>query len=62
MREQYSTGQLVRLDENFSNTSIVEVVSQTPNLLFTTVKSNGVEWQVMTYRLSQCMSWLKYDG
>lgn len=47
-----AAGQLVCLDKGFTNQSIVEVVSQTPNRLFTTVKSDDVQWQVMTYRLS----------
>ena len=47
-----AAGQLVCLDRGFTNQSIVEVVSQTPNRLITIVKSGDVQWQVMTYRLS----------
>lgn len=50
-----AAGLKVRLDKNFRNSSIVEVVSQTPRRLYTRVKApNGYEWDVMTNRLSPC--------
>ncbi len=51
-----TAGQSVRLDEGFRNSSIVEVVSQTPRRLYTRVKApNGYEWDVMTNRLTPCV-------
>ena len=50
-----TTGQLVELDKDFANSSMVEVVTQTPMRLYTRVKApNGYEWDVMTYRLTPC--------
>ena len=50
-----TTEQLVELDKEFANSSIVEVVTQTPMRLYTRVKApNGYEWDVMTYRLTPC--------
>ena len=50
-----TTGQLVELDKDFANSSMVEVVTQTPMGLYTRVKApNGYEWDVMTYRLTPC--------
>jgi len=53
MREKFKIGENVRLDKDIRNGSLVVVVSQTPKRLFTRVKSNGTEWDVMTYRLSK---------
>ena len=51
-----TAGQSVMLDKDFRNSSIVEVVSQTPRRPYTRVKaSNGYEWDVMTDRLTPCM-------
>lgn len=49
-----TTGQTVWLDKDLANSSRVEVVSQTPKRMFTTVTSNGEldTWEVMTYRLT----------
>ena len=49
-----TTGQTVWLDKDLANSSKVEVVSQTPKRMFTTVTSNGGldTWEVMTYRLT----------
>lgn len=49
-----TTGQTVWLDKDLANSSRVEVVSQTPKRMFTTVTSNGGvdTWEVMTYRLT----------
>ena len=50
-----TTRQLVELDKDFANSSMVEVVTQTPKRLYTRVKApNGYEWDVMTYRLTPC--------
>ena len=50
-----TAGQLVELDKEFANSSIVEVVTQTPMRLYTRVKApNGYEWDVMTNRLTPC--------
>ena len=52
--ETFKKGEKVRLDKEFANTLIVEVVRQTPNKMFTTVKSDdGDEWQTMTSRLEK---------
>jgi len=51
--ETFEVGQLVILDKEFSNTSLVYIVSQTPNCMFTTVESEGVKWEVITDRLSK---------
>lgn len=59
MRKEFKPGQKVRLDVDFNNSSIVTVVNQTPNKLFTTVSCEieneqvPREWEVMTYRLSE---------
>ena len=53
MRETYTSGEQVRLDVTFRNTSIVEVVCQTPGKMYTRVKSGGEEWDVMTNRLTR---------
>ena len=45
-------GQQVRLDKGFANSSIVEVVRQTPKRMYTTVTNGKNEWDVMTYRLT----------
>jgi hypothetical protein len=45
-------GRLVKLDADLRSNSIVRVVRQTPNRLFTTVESNGHQWDVMTRRLT----------
>lgn len=53
--EKFINGQEVRLDKLFRNSSIVQVVRQSPNRMFTTVKlrSDGAEWDVMTRRLTK---------
>ena len=55
LRPSLTAGQLVELDKGFANSSIVEVVTQTPMRLYTRVKApNGYEWDVMTDRLTPC--------
>ena len=50
-----TAGQSVRLDKDFRNSSIVEVVTQTSRRLYTRVKApSGYEWDVMTNRLTPC--------
>ncbi len=51
LTQQFAIDQWVILDKEFSNYSYVQVVNQTPGRLYTRVKSEGVEWEVMTYRL-----------
>ncbi len=55
LRTKFKPNQLVYLDKDLSNSSIVQVVLQSPKLLFTRVKSTNsdYEWDVMTYRLSE---------
>lgn len=55
LRQHYDKDERVRLDKTFQNTSIVIVVSQTPQKLYTRVKSEegGEEWDVMTNRLDK---------
>lgn len=54
-KTKFKPNQLVYLDKDLSNSSIVQVVLQSPKLLFTRVKSTNsdYEWDVMTYRLSE---------
>lgn len=55
--EKHESGEKVRLDATFRNTSIVTVVNQTPKRLITRVKSDdGDEWDVMTYRLTKILN------
>lgn len=53
---EFEEGEKVRLDEGFVNTSIVEVVYQSPRRLFTWVTSDRSTWSVATYRLSRIIS------
>jgi len=53
LRETYLKDELVILDETFRNKSEVTVVYQTTNKLFTRVKSDLAEWDVMTNRLTK---------
>lgn len=55
LRTKFKPNQLVHLDKDLSNSSIVQVVLQSPKLLFTRVKSTNsdYEWDAMTYRLSE---------
>jgi len=53
LRQEFKEGESVRLDKDFRNTSIVEVVSQTSGKLYTTVTSEGSTWDVMTNRLTK---------
>ena len=56
LRQQFEIGEKVRLDVGFRNSSIVEVVHQTSGKLFTTVKSDGQQWDVMTNRLTKILN------
>jgi len=51
----YNPGETVSLDAEYANASKVTVVRQTPNRVYTTVKSidSGSEWDVMTNRLTK---------
>jgi len=51
--ERFNQGEIVRLDADFNNSSLVEIVSQTPHQMFTVVKSEDDYWEVMTDRLSR---------
>jgi hypothetical protein len=57
MEKLYPTlekGEIVILDSGYRNSSIVEVVSQTPNCMFTKVENEeGTQWEVMTARLTR---------
>jgi hypothetical protein len=55
LRQEFNKGEKVRLDTKFANSSIVEVVSQTANKLFTEVKSDDSTWWVMTCRLEKIL-------
>jgi hypothetical protein len=50
--ERFEKGEVVRLDADFNNSSIVEVISQSPRKLFTRIKDENSDWEVMTDRLS----------
>lgn len=52
MRKEFEAGQKVNLDKDMANNSVVTVISQTKNKLYTRVKSEDEEWIVMTYRLT----------
>ena len=52
-RAFYEVGEMVWLDVDMSNRSRVKVIKQTPQHLYTTVEADGVQWVVMTYRLSR---------
>lgn len=54
--EKFNKGEKVRLDKGRINSIIVEVVDQTPKLMFTSVKSDDSQWDVMTYRLSKILN------
>lgn len=51
--EKFEQGEIVRLDKNFRNTSLVKVEYQTKNRMFTTISVNNSSWDVMTNRLSK---------
>ena len=56
MNKKFSKGEIVGLDKDLANSSEVEVVSQTPKRMYTTVTAIGggvVNWEVMTYRLTK---------
>ena len=50
---KFEIGEKVRLDADYRNTSIVEVVSQSPKLSITAVKYDGQIWEVLTGRLTK---------
>ena len=52
-------GDIVRLDAGFNNSSNVEITWIAPNGLFSQVKSDGLEWCVMTNRLSKIIVYEK---
>jgi len=53
LHNEYAPDTKVRLDKGFRNSSIVTVVNQAPQKLFTTVTINGIDkWDVMTNKLS----------
>jgi hypothetical protein len=56
LRNEFNIGEEVILDKDRANSSIVTVIHQTPNKLFTTVKGGDSEWEVMTARLSRKMT------
>ena len=56
LRNEFNIGEEVILDKDRANSSIVTVIHQTPNKLFTTVKGGDREWEVMTARLSRQMT------
>ena len=56
LRELFTRGQKVHLDIDRANTSIVKVVSQTPQRLYTKVTDDDDTWDVMTYRLTEIIN------
>lgn len=54
LRKEFNINEIVYLDIDKPNYSEVIVVSQTPQKLFTTVKSidGNAQWEVMTNRLT----------
>lgn len=54
--QKFEKGEVVRLDADFNNTSLVTVVFQTPERMFTGLESDDDSWIVMTDRLSQISS------
>lgn len=55
MRRELKENTQVRLDEDKPNSSIVTVVSQTKGKLFTKVRGDESEWDVMTIRLTDIL-------
>lgn len=53
IKETFIKDEVVTLDTGYRNSSIVTVVYQTTNKLFTRVKSETSEWDVMTNRLTK---------
>jgi hypothetical protein len=54
LRKLLFSGQIVRLDKDFANSTEVTVVSQTRKKLYTTVTGDGkYQWDVMTNRLTE---------
>lgn len=53
LRKRFLKGSTVILDGDLSNSSEVEVVSQTPKRLFTSVRVGSRIWDVMTIRLTE---------
>ena len=53
MYQILKSGDQVLLDSSFNNSSIVEVISQTPNRMFTRIKDENSDWEVMTNRLEK---------
>jgi hypothetical protein len=52
--QKFKKGEKVLLDAEYSNRSVVKVVYQSENPMYTLVTSNDVDnWEVMTYRLSK---------
>lgn len=42
---KFKSNQLVYLDKDLLNSSIIQVISQSPNLLFTRVKSTNSDYE-----------------
>ena len=61
LKYKFEIGEKVRLDADYQNTSIVEVVLQSPKLSITAVKSDGQIWEVLTGRLSRILNEDKND-
>ena len=51
--QKFKTGETVWLDKDTSNSSEVNVISQTPLRLFTSVTDGANNWDVMTSRLTK---------
>lgn len=51
--QNLKVGEVVMLDADFNNPSSVTIVDFTPSGMFAVVRSNEVEWEVMTSRLTR---------
>jgi hypothetical protein len=51
--QKFERGEIVRLDKDHANTSLVRVLGQSPELMYTTVTDDRLTWRVMTCRLNK---------
>ena len=52
-KEGLKIGEIVHLDVEYTNSSLVQIVAFSPNEMFATVKVGESEWDVMTNRLTR---------
>jgi hypothetical protein len=52
-KEGLQIGEIVHLDVEYTNSSLVQIVSFSPSEMFAMVKVGDTEWEVMTNRLTR---------